>query len=179
MLYIVTALKSEAQAFVDAYKLKKSRINSYTLFSNKSLTIIVSGVGITNARLATQTLFDYFDMNQDDIIVNIGVCGAPSHTPIGTLLRIDTIVYNTTHYQLTPHTHNTLACIDTPATHHTTYVDMESFGFYDAITHNPAIQNYAIFKVVSDHFQPHTLTKDMVKQLIFQKKDAILKQLNF
>ena len=38
MLYIICALKSEAQAFVDKYKLPKNKINA-------QVTLIVSGIG--------------------------------------------------------------------------------------------------------------------------------------
>jgi len=52
-------------------------------------------------------------------------------------------------------------------------VDMESFGFYDAVIHSPAIKNFHIFKVISDYFEPQKVTKDTTKSLIFHKIDAI------
>ena len=54
-------------------------------------------------------------------------------------------------------------------------VDMEAYGFYDAVVHNPAIRNAYIFKVVSDHFEPKLITKEKTKALIFDKIDAINK----
>ena len=50
---------------------------------------------------------------------------------------------------------------------------MESFGFYDAVIHSPAIKNYHILKVVSDHFEPQTITKELTKSLIFNVIDGI------
>ena len=76
MIYIVTALKPEAQAFVDFYKLKKSKLGNYTAFIDNNITLIVSGIGVVNARLATQTLINHFDITDDDIYLNIGICGA-------------------------------------------------------------------------------------------------------
>ena len=50
---------------------------------------------------------------------------------------------------------------------------MESFGFYDAIIHNPAIKKFHIFKIVSDHFEPNKVTKEKAKLLISNNIDKI------
>jgi hypothetical protein len=55
---------------------------------------------------------------------------------------------------------------------------MESFGFYDAVKHNPAIKNFFIFKVLSDHFEPDSITKDKTKSLIFHQIDSIMMKVN-
>ena len=52
-------------------------------------------------------------------------------------------------------------------------VDMESYGFYDAVVHNPAIKRFHILKVVSDHFEPQKVTKEETKSLLFNVIDAI------
>ena len=58
MLYVITALKPEAQAFVDKYKLLPSKLANYKLFQNDKMIVIVSGLGVKSARLATQTLIN-------------------------------------------------------------------------------------------------------------------------
>jgi len=68
MIYIVTALKPEAQAFVDYYKLQKKRLGAFTIFHNEHISLIVSGLGVINARVATQTLINHFDISDDDIL---------------------------------------------------------------------------------------------------------------
>ena len=174
MIYITVALKSEAQAFVDKFRLQKIKLATYTLYINDTMRLIVSGVGVDNARLATQMLINTYDLSDEDIFYNIGVCAAPTHFPIGTLLNVGTIVYDGISY---PFYQDgiTLWCSDTPQnTLLETPVDMESFGFYDAMIHNPAIKHFNIYKVVSDHFRPETLSKDMVKSLLFQKTDELL-----
>ena len=50
---------------------------------------------------------------------------------------------------------------------------MESFGFYDAVIHSPAIKKFHILKVVSDHFEPQKVTKVGTKLLIFNAIDDI------
>ena len=167
MIYIITALKPEAQAFVDYYKLTKSKLSSFTLFSNANIKLIVSGLGVSNARNATQTLINHFDITDDDIYLNIGICGADKSYSIGTLIEIGTVVHQEQTY-----THkkekSEITCLDTQATSEVAkIVDMESFGVYDAVIHSPAIKNFYIFKVVSDHFEPHLVTKDATKALVF------------
>jgi hypothetical protein len=175
MTYIVLALKSEAQAFVDAFSLQKSKLSNFIVFSNETFFIIISGVGVANARVATQTVCNHFDISADDIFVNFGVCGAQSEYEIGSFLEVGTLLYNGMRYPLEKEG-VTLTCVDEACAQKELHVsvDMESFGFYDAVIHNPAIENYHICKVVSDHFEPHTLTKDMVKSLLFQNIQTLL-----
>jgi len=174
MLYIVSALKPEAQAFVDKFKLKSSRLNKYKLFTNSSITLIVSGLGVENSREATQTLINHFDTTDDDIYLNVGICGASKEYEIGELLDISTIVYKNISYSLFEKNRETIYCLDKESsTEKYAVVDMESYGFYDAVVHSPAIKNSYILKVVSDHFQPHLVTKEKTKMLIFNAIDDI------
>jgi len=168
MLYIVTALKPEAQAFVDYHKnLKKEKLDNFTIFKNEKLILIISHLGVVNARAATQTLINYFDIADDDIYLNIGICGASTNYEIGELLAIGSITYQDINYKLNMQK-NHITCLDTEATNSKyNIVDMESYGFYDAVTHNPAIKKAYIFKVVSDHFEPHKVDKEKTKSLIY------------
>ena len=166
MIYIVTALKPEAQAFVDFYKLTKSKLGNYTAFIDKNITLIVSGIGVVNARHATQTLINHIDITDDDIYLNVGICGASREYEIGQLLEIGSITYEDINYSFKDE--RNILCLDKEASEMSyEIVDMESYGFYDATIHSPAIKNFYIFKVVSDHFEPHKVTKDKTKSLIF------------
>ena len=175
MLYIVTALKPEAQAFVDKYKLKKDTLQNYTLFQNENITLIVSGIGVRNARLATQTLINSFDITNDDIYLNVGICAASKKYALGELIKIGSVTYRNTDYVFDTDK-QVLTCKDEEAaTEQDTIVDMESYGFYDAVIHNPAIKKFHILKVVSDHFKPQNITKENTKSLLFTIIDDINK----
>ena len=77
-------------------------------------------------------------------------------------------------YQLNSNNYKTITCLDQEAsTNSHEIVDMESYGFYNAVIHSPAIKNRYIIKVVSDHFEPHKVTKDKTKSLIFNVIDDI------
>jgi len=167
MIYIVTALKPEAQAFVDFHKLGKSKLGTYTFFSNANIKLIISGLGSINAREATQTLINHFDITDDDVYLNVGICGASETYAIGELLEIGSIIYDEQVYSFDTNKKEIL-CIDKKASSEIhEIVDMESFGFYDAVVHSPAIKNFHILKVVSDHFQPEIVTKEKTKTLLF------------
>ncbi|MDQ7067537.1 MAG: hypothetical protein Q9M40_05965 [Sulfurimonas sp.] len=88
MIYLVIALRSEAQALVDKYRLTKTKLGKYLLYHDKTRTIIISGMGVSHAREATQTLINNFDISDEDIFVNIGICGAKKDYKIGSLLEI-------------------------------------------------------------------------------------------
>lgn len=173
MVYIVTALKSEAQAFVDRYKLQKSQLGKFTLFSNNSMMLIVSHIGVDNTRNATQALINQFDITDDDIYLNVGICGANSRYEIGSLLEVGNIMYEDMSY-IFKEKKLCIVCVDEAMDKNChNIVDMESYGFYDAVIHNPAIKNFHVLKVVSDHFEPEKVTKDMTKKLIFNQIDVI------
>jgi nucleoside phosphorylase len=170
---MITALKPEAQAFVDFYKLKKSKLGDFTLFSHDNMKLIISGLGVSNARNATQTLINYFDIIDDDIYINVGICGANKSYQIGELIEIGAIKYDALSYTFKENK-AVITCLDIEANKELAkIVDMESFGVYDAVIHSPAIQNFYIFKVVSDHFEPHLVTKDATKSLVFNAINEI------
>jgi hypothetical protein len=178
MKYIVMALKSEAQALVERYKLQKSKLRDYTLFENEKMRLIISGVGVENAMRATQTLIDFYDISNEDIYINLGICAASKEYAIGALVEVGSLIYQEKEYIIHPYLEVQLHCVDVEQTDATSeLVDMESFGFYDAVRHSSAIKNFHIYKVVSDHFEPQSVTKDGTKKLIgdvLEKIDLLL-----
>ena len=179
MLYIVIALKAEAQAFVDMYKLKKQQLDSYMLFINENITLIISGMGVSNAKNASKVLMKNFTFNDDDIFLNIGICGASREYKIGELLEISSIRYKKEIYLLNKRAKKTINCVDFEVSEDKyEIVDMESFGFYESLLNFKEIKNIYILKVVSDHFEPTVITKDKAKQLIFKKIDEINRIIN-
>ncbi len=172
LLYIVVALKSEAQAFIERYKLQKSSLRDYKLFSNEDMKILVSGVGIANARDATQALINTYAIRDKDIYLNVGICGAQSRYDIGSLLSFGSVEYKGIVYRFKEG--KKLTCVDKPLSKPSCLaVDMESFGFYDTLIHTHARKNFYILKVVSDHFEPNSVTKDRTKELLLHQISAI------
>ena len=151
MIYILVALKAEAQAFVDKYKLKN--------YKNDDFHVVISGIGSDAMCKTTTEILQNFTKN--DIIINVGICGANKNYFIGQLIDAR---------------YEKITCIDYEATDAKfDIVDMESAGFIEA---TQDIENSFIFKVVSDHFEPQKVTKDKAKQLIFNQIDEMMKKVN-
>ena len=148
MIYILVALKAEAQAFVDKYKLLN--------YKNECLHVVISGIGSENMYQATLHVVN--QMAKNDKLVNVGICGACHNYEIG---------------QLIDGFKETLTCVDFEISDKDKYniVDMESDGFLKASLH---VESKYMYKIVSDHFEPSTVTKDKAKKLIFDKIDEIL-----
>ncbi|MDQ7043760.1 MAG: hypothetical protein Q9M34_09575, partial [Sulfurimonas sp.] len=147
MIYLVIALRSEAQAFVDKYRLTKTKLGEYVLYHDKTRTIIISGMGVSHAREATQTLINNFDISDEDIFVNIGICGAKKDYKIGSLLEIGEVIYDGMPYMFEK-SKKSIICVDGAISEEKyKIVDMESYGFLDAVMHSPAIKTFHILKV--------------------------------
>ncbi len=151
MIYILVALKCEAQAFVEKFKLVSNK-------QNENLSVVISGVGNENMKKTASKIVS--KMRDDDTIINVGVCGAEKKYKIGELLDDRDVV---------------LSCVD----HEVDYkkheaVDMESSGFKEA---TKDVKNSYIFKVVSDHFEPKSVTKDLAKKLIYKRIDEIMEKI--
>ena len=144
MIYIIVALKVEAQAFID---------------KKVDAKIIISGIGSQNMQDATQKVVQ--QMKQDDKLLNVGICGASKEYKIGQL--IDAFK-------------EPITCVDRAINNKHSYniVDMESTGFLAATLH---VEHRYMYKIVSDHFEPHTITKDGAKKLIFNKIDEIMEKI--
>ncbi len=172
MLYIHTALKPEAQAFVDKYKLTKKRFDQYSFYTNEHMSIIVSGVGIEQTQKALQILAENFSLTIDDIFINVGICAASHKYNIGELIEIASVQYKNKTYSFNEHLTTSITCVDTPkSTSEYEIVDMESYGFYKSLY--TKTKNIYIFKVVSDHFEPYKVNKEDTKKLIFNAIDDI------
>lgn len=164
MYYIFTALKAEAQAFVDKFKLTKVNKNTLITFQNEQLCVIVTGIGATMMKEKMLLSIQELNITKDDTVINIGICAAKEEYAIGSFIEFGTIIYENNSYTLN-NTELSITCMDTEQSKVVAeFVDMESFGFYEAL-HAKNLQGY-MFKVVSDHFEPHTITKDFTKKLI-------------
>ena len=144
MIYIIVALKAEAQAFID------KKIDAQ---------VIVSGIGVDNMEKTTAMIVN--KMNKCDKLVNVGICGASKEYKIG---------------QLIDGFEKEIICVDKAVKDANKYniVDMESSGFIKASLH---VEHRYMYKIVSDHFKPKTVTKDGAKKLIFDKIDEIMENI--
>ncbi len=171
MIYIVTALKSEAKPIIDFFNLTKSDNKKFQIFSNADITLIISDIGKINSAIATTYLCASFD----DILINIGMCGS-SDFEIGELFQIKKIIDKSSEKVIhlkspTIFKTQTITTCDTaqntPERFKNTLIDMESFGFYKSAKKFVKDENIYLIKVVSDKIKDTILTPQEVYDLIY------------
>lgn len=172
MIYIITALDAEARALVDHYHLRRDFSLPYTLYKNEQMVLLVSGMGKSNALMAVSALLGWRIPEDTDVLINIGICGAPPSYEIGETLLIHQIRDgNRRYYPDMLYTHPlrecSLTCVDeAQSAVHDSPVDMESGAIFQAASRFFKLHRLAFIKIVSDHFTPETVTKEGVMELI-------------
>ncbi len=173
MIYIIVALVSEAKPLIAYYKLQRVKDVDFYLYANKDILLCVSGVGYTNALKSTKQFLKYKKFTQDDILINIGLCASPSIYKIGELLIIDEISYkkeDTCSLDINfKHSFNQhkLLSVSEPQMQETKYlVDMEGYAILMESLRFLEKKQLLFIKIVSDYFQPETLTKNLAYGLI-------------
>lgn len=166
MIYITTALYCEAKALIRYYNLKKDMINSvFQIFKSKNVTLIITGVNKINSAIGVTHLVSNKEINEEDIIVNIGISGTKEDDcKIGNVYLINKIVDNETkkcYYPDILFNHSfkesSIETFSKTVTHGEVMTeplcDMESSGFY--IAANKYFQSHQIFlfKIVSDRLE--------------------------
>jgi len=174
MIFIFTALKPEAQAFVDKYRLEKSKLDNFTIYLDTKMVVIITGVGVDSIQLSCECIENHYKILESDTFINIGICASDKEHNIGELLEISSIKYRDSLFNLNKSSSNTITCLDYEAEERSyKLVDMESFGFYKALHKR---KNIYMCKEVSDHFEPRTVTKEKTKMLVFSVIDKIFKE---
>jgi len=162
MIYIFTATKSEAQAIVEHCKLKKNKNYTFSFFQSKTINLLVTGIGKELVQRSLENFFQTFQPTQQDRFINIGITAAPKEFAIGTLHKVQTILFENKAITLDENGITLRTLLLPQNTPLNTFADMEAFFIAQKL------QNYSleIYKVVSDHFDPSSVTKEKTKQLI-------------
>ena len=183
MIFILTALKTEADPLIDYFKLQKKQGKPFSIYTNQNITLIISGIGNINASIATTYLLTKFGNSNNDKIYNIGICGSknPSDS-IGELYTIKKIIDQATHKVI----HLAIQSIikqenittyptpqNNPNKVKTNLVDMESFGFYSSAKLFLPRENIIIIKIVSDKIDDTILSKNIIYSLIKNKINKV------
>jgi nucleoside phosphorylase len=180
MNLLVTALHAEARPFIDHYRLKPvADCAGFAVYTNEKTVLIISGMGKVNAAAAVGFASAKF---QIDYYFNIGISGGLPIFEIGALVVPFKIIDfgNGRAYFPEPQIkgdfregtgfrEGTLGTFDMPVTAAIEGVelyDMEASGFFEAATKFQAVSHVACLKIVSDHFDFSSLTKDSVTQSV-------------
>ncbi|MGD9654865.1 MAG: hypothetical protein AB7U44_06675 [Sulfuricurvum sp.] len=168
MTYLITALDAEARPLIEYYRLKRDYTLPFTLYRSEEIVLLVTQPGKTNALMATSALLGHILPKAEDILINIGICGAPEEYPIGEALLIHKIIDNGRSFYpdiLYPHPYREATLISLQAAQDSMLespVDMESSSVFRAASKFFSLHRIAFLKIVSDHFKPDTVTKEKV-----------------
>jgi len=186
MIYLITALDAEAKPFCDYYRLKRDTSLPYTLYRNSEMMLLVCGIGKANTMMAVSALLGWRVPEARDIMVNVGICGAPSDYVIGEALLVHQIMDGERRYYPDilyshPFRETSLSCIESPRSIACDYpVDMESSAVFQAASRFFKLHQMAFIKIVSDHFSPESVTKEGVLELIrsrMEEMDGLIRTL--
>ena len=162
MNYIFCATKSEAQAFVERLHLCKTKKDGYTLFVNDSTIVIITGIGMENAKEAACFIQQHYTPTSQDRLLNIGIAAAPKRIPLGKLCRVATLTCDAKKPIQLQKSGYRLKSVNTPQTAFLDeIVDMEAYALGEIFG-----ASISVYKVISDHFEPEKVTKEGVKKLI-------------
>ena len=187
MISIITAIHWEAKPFIDRFGLKRDlSVKSFELFKGEGISLIVSGIGKIRSAIATTYLLGHLPEPKLSSVFNIGVCGAKIEFGIGDLFLVNKITDNGTgkrYYSdlLIRHSlHEAgIETFDTPVDESEMsdpdfdLVDMEASGFFEAASvFLPPSQIFCL-KVVSDHLEVGSLSRDIAESLIGRHVETI------
>ena len=162
MILIDTALQSEAQAFIEFYKLEKLQ-SSPKIYKNNYIVLLISGIGKDNTIKNLQYIFMQYDITK---AINIGIAGCNNKAiNIGELFCTNHKLNNINHTKLI--TSNTpISNKDFTTNQDTVLIDMEGKYFIDIASKHLENKNLYIFKIVSDYLDDTIPNKDFIKNLI-------------
>ena len=177
MIYIVVALKVEAQELIKQYKLKKNILSSFDIYESNNISLVITGIGRDNAIMATSALLSCNKPKKSDSLINFGICASP--LDIGSILHINSISFkDKTFYPdilfETPFKESSLTSFEEPIDNpYKTSVDMEAFWIYKVAQKFFKSSSIFIIKLVSDNFEPSKVTKEQTLELINSNKNKI------
>lgn len=187
MIIIVAALHCEAKPLVKHFRLKKDlKIRSHQVFRSEQIHLIVSGIGKIKSATATAFMCGRLPTENIQLIINIGICGAPSDFSIGAIYLVNKIVCHSSKKALYPdilfkHRLNEaqLLTAEQPFGGNSDWaagsslVDLEAAGFFQAANLFVSPEKIACLKVVSDNLAPSTVTASKAEELIGDQLTSI------
>lgn len=186
MIYIATALYSEAQPFIEKLNLKRdNEIKKYQVFKNENYTLIITGVGKIPSTIALTYLLSKSDIGKDDFFINVGLCGCNDKTfSIGSTFICNKIIDNDTGFTYFPdilfkHPFNegsiaTYSKVIKNSINNELLADMESSALFQAAGVFFQPHQIIFLKIVSDYLTGEFISNDKVYNYISLNVDKII-----
>ncbi|AVQ31221.1 MULTISPECIES: 5'-methylthioadenosine/S-adenosylhomocysteine nucleosidase family protein [Fusobacterium] len=189
MIYIAVALTVEAKPLITYFKLKKdNEIKKYQVFKNEEITLIITGSGIMQGAIAVTYVLGNLDIGEEDIFVNLGICGAVKDSfSIGDIILCNKIINNCSKKNFYPDMlfkhkfkEGTLETFFQVVDERMEkekikgeIVDMEGAGVCEAASLFFSQHQINIIKIVSDYLNTSKITAEKVMELVENKINKI------
>ena len=189
MIYRAVALTVEAKPLITYFKLKKdNEIKKYQVFKNEEITLIITGSGIMQGAIAVTYVLGNLDIGEEDIFVNLGICGAVKDSfSIGDIILCNKIINNCSKKNFYPDMlfkhkfkEGTLETffqvVDEKMEKEKIkgeIVDMEGAGICEAASLFFSQHQINIIKIVSDYLNTSKITAEKVMELVENKINKI------
>ncbi len=165
MIYICVAFKEEAKSLLQQWSFRRDKSAPCTLYINADIYLCITKMGPEHASRALEALLRYRPPQPQDCFINFGICAAPASYAIGTVLHCNHLMYRNRSLTLDAKNTLTLQTYDTPCrTKQPHAVDMEAFSLFEKAL--PLFAQCYCIKVVSDHFEPDTVSSDTIATLL-------------
>jgi len=168
-MFIHTALYQEALPIIKFFNLKEDNDKYFKIYKNNKILLINSGLGKINTALALSHIFTKYE-NFSKNILSIGIAGATKNLSIAELVNVKKIIDKESqkvfHLKDLKNLKN-LSCTtsDLPLTNaKTDLADMEASSVY--LSCKKFDIRPTILKVVSDFFEPNSVKKEEIENLI-------------
>lgn len=193
MVYFLTALYYEAKDIIEHYKMKRvMKITKFQVFKGKNELLIISGTSGLKAAVATTYLLDHFEYDENDILVNIGICGAAKKGVFkGEIFLCNKLIDNISKKAFYPdmlfkhpfsegtlESFSEVESCDIDDNIEADIVDQEGAFVYETASMFLKPQNIHIIKIVSDILNPDFATPQSIDQLVKDKMPRVYEWLD-
>lgn len=162
---------------------RDNRYDLYPLYRKDHISLVISGYGAQNSAAATSWLHQINNSRADDIWINMGIAGHPTHG-VGEAFLAETIVDQTTaeewsliSREILPRPTARLFTVAEPDADYDLdgLVEMEAAGFYRSALQCTTADRIYCLKVVSDNRDnpSNKLNGKMVSQLIRKRMNML------
>jgi nucleoside phosphorylase len=185
MIYFLTAMYYEAEPIISYYKMKKvMEAKKFQVFKAIDKLLIISGVGSLKASVAVTYILNSFNYKEDDIFINIGICGAVNENLCeGQVIMCNKVLDSYANKTLYPD-----MLLKHPFSEGTLHsfpkavmekvegdiVDMEGAFFFQTAVMFLKPHNIHIIKIVSDFLKPESVNSNNIKSLLKRSMPEVL-----
>ena len=181
MIYVAAALTAEAKPLITYFKLKRdNEIKKYQVFKNEEIILIITGSGMMQGAIGTTYLLSSLNIREEDIFVNLGICGAVKEIfQVGDIVLCNKITNNGNGKSFYPDMlfrhkfkEGTLESffyvVDKSMESEIKgeLVDMEGAGIYEAASLFFSQHQINIIKIVSDYLDTTGITAEKVTHIV-------------